>query len=155
ALAAAFALALALALAAAGPAVAALPRVPEGFHIRLVAAVPAVQYPCQVATAPDGSLFVAEDPMDQVGPANKPIDRVLVFREGKEPVVFAEKLNAVFGLAWHDGALYVMNMPNLTVLRDTDGDGKADRRTELFKDLGVPAGQPNNFNDHIVSGLQF
>jgi putative membrane-bound dehydrogenase-like protein len=151
----ALALALALALAATGPAVAALPRVPEGFKIRLVAAVPAVQYPCQVATAPDGSLFVAEDPMDQVGPANKPIDRVLVFREGKDPVVFAEKLNAVFGMAWHDGALYVMNMPNLTVLRDTDGDGKADRRTELFNDLGVPAGQPNNFNDHIVSGLQF
>ena len=134
---------------------AALPKVPEGFEIRLVAAVPAVQFPCQVATAPDGSLFVAEDPMDQVGPANKPIDRILVFRDGKDPVVFAEKLNAVFGMVWHDGALYVMNMPNLTVLRDTDGDGKADQRKELFTDLGVPAGQPNMFNDHIVSGLQF
>lgn len=133
---------------------AATPKVPEGFEIRLVAAVPAVQYPCQVATAPDGSLFVAEDPMDQIGPADKPIDRILVFREGKDPVVFAEKLNAVFGMVWHDGALYVMNMPNLTVLRDTDGDGQADQRKELFTDLGVPAGQPNMFNDHIVSGLQ-
>ncbi len=27
-------------------------------------------------------------------------------------------------------------------------------RKELFHDLGLPAGQPNNFNDHIVSGLQ-
>ena len=141
-------------LALAAPAAAALPRVPEGFQIRLVAAVPAVQFPCQVATAPDGSLFVAEDPMDQVGPANKPIDRILVFRDGKDPVVFAETLNAVFGMVWRDGALYVMNMPNLTVLRDTDGDGKADQRKELFTDLGVPAGQPNMFNDHIVSGLQ-
>ena len=61
------------------------PKVPEGFKIRLVAAVPAVQYPCQVATAPDGSLFVAEDPMDQVGPANKPIDRILALprRQGR------------------------------------------------------------------------
>ena len=143
-------------LSVATPALAALPKVPEGFEIRLVAAVPAVEFPCQVATAPDGSLFVAEDPMDQVGPANKPIDRILVFREGKEktPVVFADKLNAVFGMVWHDGSLYVMNMPNLTVLRDTDGDGKADQRKELFTDLGVPAGQPNMFNDHIVSGLQ-
>src|SRR5215470_7982223 len=73
------------------PAWAGLPSVPDGFKIRLVAAVPAVQYPCQVATAPDGSLFVAEDPMDQTGPANQPIDRILVFREGKEPVAFAEK----------------------------------------------------------------
>ena len=136
------------------PGFAALPKVPEGFEIRLVAAVPAVQFPCQVATAPDGSLFIAEDPMDMVGPANKPIDRILLFKEGKEPVVFAEKLNAVFGMVWHDGSLYVMNMPNLTVLRDTDGDGKADQRKELFTDLGVPAGQPNMFNDHIVSGLQ-
>ncbi len=142
-------------LACAAPSVAALPRVPAGFRIRLVAAVPAVQFPCQVATAPDGALFVAEDPMDQVGPADKPIDRILVFRDGKDPVVFAERLNAVFGMVWRGGALYVMNMPNLTVLRDTDGDGKADQRKELFTDLGVPAGQPNMFNDHIVSGLQF
>lgn len=130
------------------------PKVPDGFAIRLVAAVPAVEYPCQVATAPDGSLFVGEDPMDQVGPADKPIDRILLFRDGKEPVVFADKLNAIFGMVHHEGSLYVMNMPHLTVLRDADGDGKADSRKELFTDLGVPAGSPNNFNDHIVSGLK-
>ena len=133
---------------------AALPKVPDGFKIRLVAAVPAVQYPCQVATAPDGSLFVGEDPMDQVGPADKPIDRILLFRDGKEPIVFADKLNAIFGMVWYDGALYVMNMPNLTVFRDRDGDGKADERKELFTNMGVPAGSPNDFNDHIVSGLK-
>ena len=139
---------------AVGSALAALPTVPDGFAIRLVAAVPAVQYPCQVATAPDGSLFVGEDPMDQIGPADKPIDRILLFRDGKEPVVFADKLNAIFGMVWHDGALYVMNMPHLTVFRDRDGDGKAEERKELFTDLGVPAGSPNDFNDHIVSGLK-
>jgi putative membrane-bound dehydrogenase-like protein len=136
------------------PVRADLPKVPDGFTIRLVAAVPAVEFPSQVATAPDGSLFVGEDPMDQVGPATKPIDRILLFRDGKEPVVFADKLNAIFGMVWHDGALYVMNMPHLTVLRDRDGDGKADERKDLFTDLGVPAGTPNDFNDHIVSGLK-
>ena len=145
---------LMIATGAVGSAWADLPKVPDGFKVRLVAAVPAVQYPCQVATAPDGSLFVGEDPMDQVGPADKPIDRILLFRDGKEPVVFADKLNAIFGMVWHDGALYVMNMPHLTVFRDRDGDGKADLRKELFVDLGVPAGSPNNFNDHIVSGLK-
>ncbi len=130
------------------------PKVPDGFAIRLVAAVPAVEFPCQVATAPDGSLFVGEDPMDQVGPADKPIDRILLFRDGKDPIVFADKLNAIFGMVYHDGSLYVMNMPHLTVFKDTDGDGKADFRKEIFTDLGVPAGSPNNFNDHIVSGLK-
>ena len=149
------AVSVAFALSALGATVlAALPKVPEGFEIHLVAAVPAVQFPCQVATSPDGALFVAEDPMDQIGPPDKPVDRILIFREGKEPVVFAETLNAVFGMVWHDGSLYVMNMPNLTVLKDTDGDGKADQRKEIFTDLGLPAGQPNMFNDHIVSGLQ-
>jgi len=140
--------------AAVGSSIAAMPKVPDGFKIRLVAAVPAVQYPSQVATAPDGSLFVGEDPMDQIGPADQAIDRILLFREGKEPVVFADKLYAIFGMVWHEGALYVMNMPHLTVLRDRDGDGEADERKELFTDLGVPAGSPNDFNDHIVSGLK-
>jgi putative membrane-bound dehydrogenase-like protein len=132
----------------------ALPEVPAGFKIRLVAAVPAVQFPSQVATAPDGALFVGEDPMDQTGPADKPIDRILLFREGMEPVVFADKLCAIFGMVWHEGALYVMNMPHLTVLRDRNGDGRADQREDLFVDLGVPAGSPNDLNDHIVSGLK-
>jgi len=142
-------------LGLAAPAFGEMPKVPDGFKIRLVAAVPAVSYPSQVATAPDGSLFVGEDPMDQVGPADKPIDRILVFKPGAaEPVVFAEGFNAIFGMLWHQGSLYVMNMPNLTVLRDKDGDGKADERTELFTDMGVPAGFPNMLNDHIVSGIQ-
>lgn len=145
-----------IALVAVGSSFAAgLPKVPEGFDVRLVATVPAVLYPSQVATAPGGLLFVAEDPMDQPGPTNQPLDRIVLFREGQEPVVFAEKLNAIFGMAWREGTLYVMNMPNLTLLRDDDGDGKAEFRRELFTDLGVPAGSPNNLNDHIVSGIQF
>ena len=141
-------------LLALGTVEGATPKAPEGFRVRLIAAVPAVQFPSQVATAPDGSLFVAEDPMDQIGPADKPINSILLFRPGQDPVVFAEGLSAVFGMLWHDDALYVINMPNLTVLRDTDGDGKADERNELFTDLGVAAGFPNMLNDHIVSGLQ-
>ena len=131
---------------------AAEPKVPAGFSARLVATVPAVTFPCQIATAPDGSLFVAEDPMDQVGPYESDHGRILLLRDGKEPVVFADGLRAVFGMVWRDGALYVMHMPRLTVFRDTDGDGKADSRKELFKDLGPG---PKALNDHIVSGLQF
>ena len=147
-------LAAAAALGGGETARAATPKAPEGFRVRLVAAVPAVKFPSQVATAPDGSLFVAEDPMDQIGPADQPINSILLLRPGQEPVVFAEGFNAIFGMLWVGDSLYVMNMPNLTVLRDADGDGKADERRELFTDLGVPAGFPNMLNDHIVSGLQ-
>lgn len=138
------------------PAIAArgaLPKVPDGFEVRLVATVPAVLYPCQVATAPDGALFVAEDPMDQVGPYESKHGRILRFLGDRDPVVFASGFRAVQGMAWHDNALYVSHMPFLTVLRDLDGDGKAESRRELFQDLGPTANQ--GLNDHIVSGLQF
>lgn len=144
-----------LIFSAGAPAGAATPKAPDGFRVRLVSEYPKVQYPSQVATAPDGSLFVAQDPMDQAGPADQPIDSILLFRPGQEePTIFAEGLNAVFGMFWLDDALYVMNMPKLTVLRDLDGDGKADTRKDLFTDLGVPPGHPNMLNDHIVSGIQ-
>jgi putative membrane-bound dehydrogenase-like protein len=144
---------LTLSTALAPEARADLPRVPEGFEARLVATVPAVEFPCQLATAPDGALYVAEDPMDQVGPYEASDGRILVFREGRDPVVFADGFRAIFGMAWHDGRLYVSHMPFLTVLRDDDRDGKADHREDLFKDLGPTANR--GLNDHIVSGLQF
>ncbi|MHC5543305.1 DUF7133 domain-containing protein, partial [Singulisphaera rosea] len=144
-----FLLVLGLSLSAKG----ALPKVPEGFEIRLVATVPAVLYPCQVATAPGGELFVAEDPMDQVGPYEANHGRILIFRDGKDPVVFADGFRAVQGMAWYGDVLYVSHMPFLTVLRDVDRDGKADERKDIFKDLGPTDNQ--GLNDHIVSGIQF
>src|SRR3954469_12064286 len=130
-------LALALTAGLTVPALAAdRPKVPKEFDVRLVATVPAVQYPCQVATAPGGMLFVAEDPMDQVGPYESKNGRILLFRDGNDPVPFADGFRAVQGMAWHDGALYVCHMPFLTIVRDTDGDGKADSKKDLFTDLG-------------------
>ncbi len=145
---------LVLTVLAASSVRADLPKLPDGFECRLVASVPAVEFPCQVATAPGGDLFIAEDPMDQVGPYESDNGRILLFREGQDPLVFAEGLRAVFGMAWHDGALYVMHMPYLSIFRDTNGDGKSDERKDLFKDLG-PGPKPGALNDHIVSGLQF
>lgn len=129
------------------------PKVPEGFEARLVATVPAVQYPCQVATAPGDLLFVAEDPMDQIGPYESKNGKILRFRGEKDPVEFAGGFRAVQGMAWRDGELYVCHMPFLTVLADRDGDGKVESRKDLFTDLGPTNNQ--GLNDHIVSGLQF
>ncbi len=142
-----------LVLASVVSARADLPQVPDGFAIRLVASVPAVEYPSQVATSPSGDLFVAEDPMDQVGPYEAFDARILRFHDGDEPVEYAKGFRAIQGMAWHDGALYVCHMPYLTIVRDTNGDGKADEKTDLFKDLGQTANK--GLNDHIVSGIQF
>lgn len=132
---------------------AGLPKVPDDLEVRLVANVPSFLYACQVACAPDGALYVAVDPMDQVGPYESNLGKIYVYREGKEPVLFAEGFRAIFGMAWYEGALYVSHMPYLSVIRDTDGDGKADSRNDLFKDLGITNNR--GLNDHIVSGIQF
>jgi putative heme-binding domain-containing protein len=132
---------------------AGLPKVPDDLEVRLVATTPSFLYACQVACAPDGALYVAVDPMDQVGPYESNLGKIYVYRDGQDPVLFAEGFRAIFGMAWHDGALYVSHMPFLSVIRDTDGDGKADSRKDLFKDLGIT--NNHGLNDHIVSGIQF
>ena len=129
------------------------PKVPDGFSARLVASVPAVEYPCQVATAPGDVLFVAEDPMDQRGPYEAFDGRILKFKNEQDPVEYAKGFRAIQGMAWFNNSLYVCHMPFLSVLRDTDGDGKADQKDDLFTDLGPTNNQ--GLNDHIVSGLQF
>ena len=149
------ALLLPLLLASTAPALAAggLPKVPDDFEARLLAYVPAIHFPSQVATAPGGGVFIAEDPMDQEGPYEATHAKILLLRAGKPATTFAEGFRAIFGMTWHDGALYVSHMPFLTVLRDLDGDGVADTRQELFRDLGIVDNK--GLNDHIVSGLQF
>ena len=132
---------------------------PAGFRAELVDEAPNLRWPSAVHCLEDGSLLVAEDPMDMPGPADEPIDRLWLYRfdeDGRATrTLFADQLYAVFGLQQIDEAVYVMNMPELTVLRDTDGDGVADQREVLIDDLGPPApGWPGGFNDHIVSGLR-
>ena len=50
--------------------------------------------------------------------------------------VFADKLVFPMGLAWRDGKLYVADPPDLVTLEDTDGDGRADRRTVILTGFG-------------------
>ena len=141
------------------------PLAPGGFEVELVDQAPDLRWPSAVHCRADGSLLVAEDPMDMPGPTDQPLDRIWLYRwksgeaasaRGFTRTLFAEKLYAVFGLAEIDGAVYAMNMPHLTVLADRDGDGVAEERRELLTDLGPDApGTPGGFNDHIVSGLSY
>jgi putative membrane-bound dehydrogenase-like protein len=135
------------------------PKAPDGFVVDLVMEHPEVKWPSAVHCREDGALLVAEDPMDMPGPTDQPLDRIWLLRFASDgsftKTLFAERLFAVMGLQEIDDAIYVMNMPHLTVLRDKDGDGVAEERTELLTNLGPPApGWPGGFNDHIVTGLR-
>jgi len=73
-----------------------------------------------IAVLPDGKLavglrkgevWIAQNPSDTAKPDFK---------------LFASGLHEILGLAWHDGALYATQRAEVTKLRDTDADGKAD-----------------------------
>ena len=120
-------------------------QVPADFKADLVYEVPDIEHPSAVTCDDEGNLFVGEDPMDMRGPSTGPIDRIVLIRwnkNGGSPVktVFCENLSAVFGMVWHQGALYVMNAPYYTMLKDTDGDGIADVRKRLTDSFGHAPG---------------
>ena len=73
-----------------------------------------------IAVLPDGKLavglrkgevWIAQNPTDTAKPDFK---------------LFASGLHEILGLAWHDGALYATQRSEVTKLRDTDADSKAD-----------------------------
>ncbi len=132
--------------------------VPPDFKVELLYGVPDIEAPSVVTCDDDGNLFVGEDPMDMRGPTSKEFDRVLFIKFGPDgkpmrKTVFCDNLAAVFGLVWHNDALYVMHAPHFSMFKDTDGDGVADIRKDLATGFGPPAGV-YGFNDHIVTGTR-
>ncbi len=51
--------------------------------------------------------------------------------------LFAEYLHEPLGLAWRDGWLYVVQRPEVTRLKDEDGDGRADVFETVADDWGI------------------
>ena len=58
--------------------------------------------------------------------------------------LFAEYLHEPLGLAWRDGWLYVVHRPEVTRLKDEDGDGRAD----LFETVSDGWGINGNYHEY-------
>ena len=129
------------------------PKVPAGWSVSLVAKAPEILFPTAIVAAPDGTVYLGQDPMDMPGPPTVPIDSVVAIKDGTVRV-FADKLWAVMGLEWADDTLYVVHAPFLSAFRDTDGDGKADRRIDLMTGLGPKLPGFSGINDHVASGVR-
>ena len=81
-----------------------------------------------LTTLPDGRLGVATRRGDVWIIENPTMER------GAAPhyTRFAQGLHEALGLAYRDGALYTTQRGELTRLRDTDGDGRADRYESVY-----------------------
>ena len=125
----------------------------DHWKLDILAEKPAIHYPSVVFPAPDGRIFLAEDPMDMKGSSKEPTDRILVIHPDGKITVFAEGLYAVFGLQYMDGKLYVHHTPKLSVFTDVDGVGK--NRVDLIdSDNPSPNVNGSGFNDHVPSNIR-
>ena len=129
----------------------ALPKCPPDWKVEVIAETPKIKHPSVVCCAPDGRIFVAEDPMDMAAASDKPTDRILCFHPDGKVTVFAEQLYAVFGIQYIDGKLYVHHSPKFSVF--TDDNGVSKDRVDLI-DTTHPAPWTGGFNDHIPSNCR-
>ena len=89
-----------------------------------------------------GRLFIGMGPQYRNPTPQTPGDSVCIIEDtdgdgvADSKKVFATGLNCVQGLAWHGRDLWVANAPDLTIVRDLDGDDVADEYVKVFTDLG-------------------
>ena len=116
---------------------------PPGYRVELVAKEPLVVDPIAIDFDADGRLWVLEMPgfMSEPNGANsrEPINQVVVLEDADgdgvmdKRTVFADKLVLPRALKVLDSGVLVGEPPNLWLMKDTDGDLKADTR-ELVSD---------------------
>ena len=132
---------------------APLPTPPPDWKLEVVAAAPQVRHPSVVCCAPDGRVFVAEDPMDISAPsADLPHGRILCFHPDGRVTTFADKLHAVFGMQYLDGELYVLHNPKFTVFTD-DPSGVGKEPRDLIRSTN-PNPWALDWNDHVPANFR-
>lgn len=132
---------------------AALPTVPEGFKVNVFAREPLVYKPTSLCFDSRGRMFVGQGPQYPKHEKDSPTDSVhlLIDSDGDGEAdlrkEFARGFNSIQGLVWKGRDLYVANAPELTIVRDLDGDDEADEYIVVYTDLGN--------REHALHGLQF
>ncbi len=130
-----------------------LPDSAEGFDVSIFAGEPMVYKPTSISFDARGRLFLGQGPQYPEHEVDSPTDSVHILidsdRDGfvDASKVFAKGFNSIQGLAWKGDDLYVANAPDLTLVRDLDGDDEADEYVRIYTDLGN--------REHALHGLNF
>ena len=129
------------------------PIVPEDFQVSLFARDPIIRNPCAITFDAKGRLCVGMGPQYRSPkPDTKPDSVWIITDEDSDGKAekrhqFATGFNSIQGMAWKGDWLWIANAPDLTRVRDTDGDDLADEYIRVFTDLG-------NL-EHGLHGLNF
>lgn len=115
---------------------------PDGFTIEVAAGNDLAPRPLAGSFDDLGRLYVTDSSGSNKPPAEQlkdPQSRVLRLEDSDgdgrfdTTTVFADKVMFPQGCLWHRGSVYVAGPPSIWKLTDTDGDGKADQRTEWYQ----------------------
>lgn len=140
-------------LSAAAGAVDDFPIVVDDFEVSLWARDPLVRNPCVITFDAQGRLCVGMGPQYRNPKPDTPGDSVWIVTDddgdgqADSRKEFATGFNAIQGLAWKGDWLWIANAPELTRVRDTNGDDVADEYIRVYTDLG-------NL-EHALHGLNF
>lgn len=119
----------------------ALPKVEDGFAINFFVKEPHVINATSLCFDKQGRLYVGAGPQYRKPKEDSPTDYIKILIDADNDGVaetvktFAEGLNSVQAMAWKGDELWVANSPELTVLRDTDGDDVADEYQVIYTGL--------------------
>lgn len=129
------------------------PLISDDIEVSLFARDPIVRNPCAITFDSKGRLCVGMGPQYRAPSPDSPPDSVwIVTDEDGDGVAetrkeFAVGFNSIQGLAWKGDWLWIANAPELTRVRDTNGDDVADEYIRVYTDLG-------NL-EHGLHGLNF
>jgi putative membrane-bound dehydrogenase-like protein len=116
-------------------------KLPDGFKIELVASEPDVVDPVAMCFDERGRLYVCEMrgyPNGGIGTGKETRGRIRCFvdKDGdgvfETSYTFADGLRFPMGITPYKNGLLVAVAPDIIYLEDTDGDGKADKKTVLY-----------------------
>ena len=136
---------------------------PPGYHVELVASEPLIQEPVAIEWDSDGRLWAVEMPgfmADLTGSTeNDPIGRVVVLEDTNgdgrmdKRTVFADGLVLVKSVKVLEHGVLVAEPPNLWLMRDTNGDLRADTKELVTNQFGRRGTDPQENANGFVWAL--
>ncbi len=105
---------------------------------------PDIANPIQMRWDNRGRMWVScSNTYPHVYPGNEPCDKLVILEDtdadgrADKSTVFADDLHIPLSFEFGDGGVYVSEMPQLTFLKDTNGDDRADVRKQLLSGFGT------------------
>jgi mono/diheme cytochrome c family protein/glucose/arabinose dehydrogenase len=136
---------------------------PPGYRLELVASEPLIADPVWIDIDPDGRLWVVE--MRGFMPDNSgtgeraPVGRVVVLDDDNDDgrmdrsTVYVDGLVLPRSIKVLERGVLIGAPPDLWLARDTDGDGRADRKERVRGDYGRADGNPEHNANGLLWGL--